>query len=170
MFCNVTRTDYQRVLFFLMPAAALTTLAFAVGGGAGESDGKIARSSDAGVPVIAVQSFDRAPEERTPWGSLRRLMTGKIDPQSHMTLGMAELNPGKSNPVHIHDNCEKLIYILSGSCEQRVGERTVTMKAGDTLHIPAGMPHTARALGTEPMRSVVACNAGNRHFKAMGGK
>ena len=170
MFRNVTRTDCQRVLFFLMPAAALTTLAFAVGGWAGENDGKIARSSDAGLPAIAVQSFDRAPEEKTPWGSLRWLMTGKIDPQSNMTLGIAELNPGKSNPVHIHDNCEEVIYILSGSCEQRVGERTVIMKAGDTLHIPAGAPHTARALGNEPLRSVVAYNAGDRHFKAMGGK
>jgi len=97
-------------------------------------------------------------------------MTGKIDPQSNMTLGIAELNPGKSNPAHVHDNCEEVIYILSGSCEQRVGERTVVMKAGDTLHIPAGVPHTARALGNEPMRSVVAYNAGDRHFKAVEGK
>jgi uncharacterized RmlC-like cupin family protein len=52
----------------------------------------------------------------------------------------------------------------------RTDYQRVLMKAGDRLHIPAGMPHTARALGTEPMRSVVAYNAGNRHFKAMGGK
>jgi quercetin dioxygenase-like cupin family protein len=153
-----------------MPVAALTALAFAVGGGARENDTKVTRSSAAGQPAIAVQSFDRAPEEKTPWGSLRWLMTGKIDPQSNMTLGIAELNPGKSNPLHVHDNCEEVIYILSGSCEQRVGERTVVMKAGDTLHIPAGVPHTARALGNAPMRSVVAYNAGDRHFKALPGK
>ena len=40
----------------------------------------------------------------------------------------------------------------------------------DTLHIPAGVPHTARALGNEPMRAVVAYNAGDRHFKALEGK
>jgi len=167
---NVMRAVCRRVLFFLMPAAALAALAFAAGGGARENNAKITRSSDAGPPALAVQSFARAPEERTPWGSLRWLMTGKIDPQSNMTLGIAELNPGKSNPVHVHDNCEEVIYILSGSCEQRVGERTVVMKAGDTLHIPAGVPHTARALGNEPMRFVVAYNAGDRHFQAMEGK
>ncbi len=167
---NVTRADCRRVLFFLVPAAVLTALAFAAGGGAGENGAKIARSPGAGLPAIAVQSFDRAPEEKTPWGSLRWLMTSKIDPQSNMTLGIAELNPGKSNPLHVHDNCEEVIYILSGSCEQRVGERTVLMKAGDTLHIPAGVPHTARALGDKPMRSVVAYNAGDRHFKALKGK
>ena len=117
-----------------------------------------------------MQSFDRAPAEKTPWGSLRWLMTDKIDPQSHITLGIAELNPGKSNPLHIHDNCEEVVYILSGSCEQRVGDRTVLMKAGDTLHIPAGVPHTARALGKETLRSLVAYNSGDRHFKVVAGK
>lgn len=170
MFRSVPRTDCRRVVFFLMPLAALTALAFAAGGGAGENALQVARPSAAGLPALTVQSFDRAAEEKTPWGSLRWLMTGKIDPQSHVTLGIAELNPGKSNPLHVHDNCEEVIYILSGSCEQRVGERTVVMKAGDTLHIPAGVPHMARALGNEPMRAVVAYNAGDRHFKALDGK
>ncbi len=167
---NLMRADYRRVLFFLVPVAALMALAFAAGGGAGENNAKIAGSPATAPPAIAVQSFDRAAEEKTPWGSLRWLMTGKIDPQSNMTLGIAELNPGKSNPLHVHDNCEEVIYILSGSCQQRVGERTVVMKAGDTLHIPAGVPHTARALGKEPMRSIVAYNTGDRHFKVLEAK
>ncbi|MGA2032254.1 MAG: cupin domain-containing protein [Thermoguttaceae bacterium] len=163
---NVTRADCRRLLLLLMPVAALAALAFA----AGENVARSARSAEAGPPALAVQSFDRAPEEKTSWGSLRWLMTNKIDPQSNITLGIAELKPGKSNPVHVHDNCEEVIYILSGSCQQRVGEQTVVMKAGDTLHIPAGVPHTARVLGNEPMRSVVAYNAGDRHFKVLEGK
>jgi quercetin dioxygenase-like cupin family protein len=166
----VTRSDVRRILFLLAPAAALTALAFAAGGGAGENGAGTARSSGAGLPAMIVQSFDRAAEEKTSWGSLRWLMSGKIDPQSNITLGIAELEPGKSNPVHMHDNCEEVIYILSGSCEQRVGQRTVVMKAGDTLHIPAGVPHTARVLGHERMRSIVAYNAGDRHFKPMAGR
>jgi quercetin dioxygenase-like cupin family protein len=166
---KVTRAHFRRVLCSLT-AAALTALAFAADGGARNNDARIASSSESGPPTTVVQRFERAAEEKTAWGSLRWLMTGKIDPQSNMTLGIAELNPGKSNPVHIHDNCEEVIYILSGSCEQRVGGRTVIMKAGDTVHIPAGVPHLARALGNEPMRSVVAYNAGNRHFKALEGK
>jgi len=167
---SVTHTDYRRVLFFLLPAVALAALAFAAGVWAAEKGGGTARSSDAPTPALIVQSFDRAAEEKTPWGSLRWLMTGKIDPQSNITLGIAELEPGKSNPLHVHDNCEEVICILSGSCEQRVGQRTVVMKAGDTLHIPAGVPHTARALGQQPMRSIVAYNAGDRHFKGVTSK
>ena len=170
MFRNVRRAKLPRVLFFLMPVAALTAWALAAGGGTGQNDSKTACPSAAGPATLTVQGFERAAEEKTPWGSLRWLMTGKIDPQSHITLGVAELSPGKSNPLHIHDNCEEVIYILSGSCEQRVGEQTVVMKAGDTLHIPVGVPHTARALGNEPMRAVVAYNAGDRHFKALEGK
>ena len=167
---SVTRTDCRRVLFCLLPAAALAALAFAAGVRAGQQGGGTTRSCDAGPPALIVQSFDRTVEEKTSFGSLRWLMTGKIDPQSNITLGIAELQPGKSNPLHVHDNCEEVIYILSGSCEQRVGERTVVMKAGDPLHIPAGVPHTARALGSEPMRAVVAYNAGDRHFKALDAK
>ena len=126
--------------------------------------------ADAAVPALVVQSRDRPPEETTPWSSLRRLMSDKVDPQAHMTVGIAELKPGKSSPWHIHDNCEEAIYILSGSCEQRVDKQTVVLKAGDTLRIPASRRHTARAVGTEPMRAFVAYNAGDRHFKAVEGK
>jgi quercetin dioxygenase-like cupin family protein len=153
----------RRVLFFLLPAVAMAALAFAAGVWAGQR-------GDSAAPALVVERFDRTVAEKTPFGSLRWLMSGKIDPRSNITLGIAELEPGKSNPVHVHDNCEEVIYILSGSCEQRVGQETVLMKTGDTLHIPAGVPHTARALGREPMRSIVAYNSGDRHFKAVAGK
>jgi hypothetical protein len=42
---NVTRADCRRVLLFAIPAAALTALAFAARGGAGDSDANTARSA-----------------------------------------------------------------------------------------------------------------------------
>jgi mannose-6-phosphate isomerase-like protein (cupin superfamily) len=40
----------------------------------------------------------------------------------------------------------------------------VILKAGDTLRIPAGMPHQAKAIGSEPLKSLVVYNTGNRQF------
>jgi mannose-6-phosphate isomerase-like protein (cupin superfamily) len=163
MSLKITHADYRRIQSFLVVTVALAALTLTAVG-AGEND-KTAGPSTAEQPGIIVQSFDSAPHDKTPWGSLRWLMTGKIDPQSHMTLGIAELKPGYSNPIHIHDNCEEVMHVLSGSCEQRIGDRTVILKAGDTICIPAGVPHTAKVLGSEPVRSVVAYNSGDRHFK-----
>jgi len=111
-----------------------------------------------------VQHVDKIPAETSPWGSLRWLISAKLDANSPLTVGIAEINPGQSNPLHVHGNSDEVIYVLSGSCEQRVGEETVILKAGDTLRIPAGMPHQAKALGNEPLKSLVVYNTGNRQF------
>ncbi len=119
-------------------------------------------------PLAArVQSYGRVAVERSSWGSLRWLMNAKLDPGAGLTLGVAEINPGRSNPRHVHANCEEVIYVLSGSCRQTVGKETVTLKAGDVLRIPAGVPHVATALGNEPMRSIVVYNSGQRQFTAL---
>jgi len=116
-------------------------------------------------PLAArVQSFDKAAEEKSAWGSLRWLISAKLDPPSDITLGDVTINPGQSNPLHLHGNSDEVIYVLSGTCEHRVGKETVILKAGDALRIPPGVPHSARALGQQPMRAVVAYNTGQRQF------
>jgi mannose-6-phosphate isomerase-like protein (cupin superfamily) len=111
-----------------------------------------------------VQHVDKVAAETSPWGSLRWLMNAKLDANSPLTVGIAEINAGQSNPLHMHPNSDEVIYVLSGSCEQRVGDETVILKTGDTLRIPAGVPHQARALGNEPLKSLVVYNTGNRQF------
>jgi quercetin dioxygenase-like cupin family protein len=116
-------------------------------------------------PLAArVQSFDKVTEEKAAWGSLRWLISAKLDPPSGITLGDVTINPGQSNPPHLHANSDEVIYVLSGTCEHRVGKETVILKAGDALRIPPGVPHSARALGQQPMRAVVAYNTGQRQF------
>jgi len=111
-----------------------------------------------------VQHLDKIAAEKSPWGSLRWLMNAKLDANSPLTIGIAEINPEQSNPLHLHGNSDEVIYVLSGFCEQRIGDETVILKAGDTLRIPAGVPHQAKALGNEPLKSLVVYNTGNRQF------
>jgi mannose-6-phosphate isomerase-like protein (cupin superfamily) len=111
-----------------------------------------------------VQHADQVAAEKSPWGTLRWLMNSKLDTDSPLTVGIAEIQAGQSNPLHLHANSDEVIYVLSGSCEQRVGDESVILKAGDVLRIPAGTPHQAKALGKEPLKSIVIYNTGNRQF------
>lgn len=161
------RSSQLRV-FSLAAAAALAVGALtAVGIGADSGAADAGRAPQANAPAVVVQHFDKIAEEKFPWGSLRWLMSSKLEPQAGITLGIAEIKPEQSNPPHVHDNCEEVLYMLSGSCEHRVGTQTVTLKAGDTLRIPAGVPHAART-GREPMRAIVVYNTGARQFRPVG--
>ena len=122
------------------------------------------------LPLAArVRNAEQVAADTSDWGTLRWLVNGKLEPGSGVTLGLTELNVGKSNPLHIHTNSDEVIYVLSGRCEQRVGKETVILKAGDALRVPAGVPHQAKVLGNEPFRSIVAYNTGERTFTVVNG-
>ena len=128
------------------------------------------RPQRGGLPLAArVRNAEQVAADTSDWGNLRWLVNGKLDPGSGVTLGIAELNVGKSNPLHVHTNSDEVIYVLSGRCEQRVGKETVILKAGDALRVPAGVPHQAKVLGNEPFRSIVAYNTGERTFTVVNG-
>ena len=56
--------------------------------------------------------------------------------------------PGAFAPGHRHPG-EEIAYVLSGTLEYRVeSEPPVTLRAGETLFIPAGAVHSARNVGS----------------------
>src|SRR5258708_30995010 len=55
--------------------------------------------------------------------------------------------PGAAFPKHSHPGVE-VAYVLAGSLEYRFdGKPPVTLRAGDSLFIPAGTIHSARNVG-----------------------
>jgi quercetin dioxygenase-like cupin family protein len=123
-----------------------------------------AEPADSKPLAARVQHSDKVPADVSPWGSLQWLMNAKIEPGAGLTLGVVELKAGQSNPRHVHGNCEEVIYVLSGVSRHQVGKESVTLRPGDVLRIPAGVPHMATALGNEPSRSIVVYNSGQRQF------
>jgi len=121
---------------------------------------------DAAAIAQVVQNFDKVEKQEFPWGWIRWLMNAELDPASNMTLGVVEISAGQQNPAHLHANCEEVLYVLSGSCEHRIGDQMVTLKRGDVLRIPAGVPHAARTLD-KPMRAIVVYNTGRRDFTVL---
>jgi quercetin dioxygenase-like cupin family protein len=109
--------------------------------------------------VSRAQAGDRVP---TSWGELNWKFTGKTTPGAQMTFGTCLIKPGERNPLHSHPNCEELLYIVSGSCEHRLGEETVLLAAGDVIRIPRNVPHWARALGDEPVLALIVFSTPER--------
>ena len=59
-------------------------------------------------------------------------------------MHMVTIPPGARANAHLHENHETAIFVLSGEAEMWFGEgltKYMTMKAGDYVYIPAGVPH-----------------------------
>jgi mannose-6-phosphate isomerase-like protein (cupin superfamily) len=102
------------------------------------------------------------PVEENTWGTLQWVCNGKLMPGSEQTVGLATILPGKHNPVHYHPNCEEVLYVISGQGLQSCDGRTVQLKAGMTVRIPANVKHNLVNTGTETLRTLVSFSSGDR--------
>jgi quercetin dioxygenase-like cupin family protein len=61
---------------------------------------------------------------------------------------LVEIAPGVVAPKHSHPG-EEIAYVVEGSLEYALeGRPPVTLKAGDALFIPAGLPHVVTNVGS----------------------
>ncbi len=108
---------------------------------------------------LSLLHIDHQPEEKHPWGSIRWLMTGKIDAGTAQSFGVVRINAGQQNTMHLHPNCEELFYVLSGSGETTVADQKVQLHPGDLIRIPANTFHQSTATGKEPLIAVISYNS-----------
>ena len=99
------------------------------------------------------------------WGWLSFLADEESTGTTGVTVGTARIDPGASNPLHIHPNCAEIILFLAGNVEHAVGADIVELGRGDMLIVPAGMAHNARNAGSDPVEMIVIYNAGSRGFE-----
>jgi quercetin dioxygenase-like cupin family protein len=87
--------------------------------------------------------WDDVPHEELSSEIGRRLITG-----DSMMIAHVYLKKDAIVPKHSHHN-EQITYILEGALRFRLGEdesQQIDVAAGEVLHIPAHLPHTAVAL------------------------
>jgi quercetin dioxygenase-like cupin family protein len=84
--------------------------------------------------------WDDLPREELSPTIGRRLITG-----DQMMIAHVYLAKGAIVPEHSHHN-EQLTYILEGKLRFSIDGKTIEVAAGEVLHIPANVPHTAEAL------------------------
>jgi quercetin dioxygenase-like cupin family protein len=83
------------------------------------------------------------PVEQLKGTITRQLVTGE-----RMMIAHVYLKRDDEVPLHSHEN-EQITYILSGALRFWLGDddaRSVTVRAGEVLVIPSGLPHRALAL------------------------
>jgi mannose-6-phosphate isomerase-like protein (cupin superfamily) len=124
----------------------------------------LAAVSLAGCGKSPTEQFGSAKKIEYSWGWIRWVMNSEVDPAATQTLGVVEIRAGQRNPLHMHPNCEEVMYVTAGSCENIMGGKKTVMHAGDVVRIPAGVPHQAINTGGEPLRSVVIYNTGTREM------
>ena len=87
--------------------------------------------------------WDELPREELSSEIGRRLITG-----DSMMIAHVYLKQGAVVPKHSHHN-EQITYILEGVLRFQLGEdgsEQVDVAAGEVLHLPAHLPHSALAL------------------------
>ena len=75
-------------------------------------------------------------------------------------MHLLTIPPGGQAKAHLHENHETPIYVLKGEGGMWYGEELeehLTVKAGEFLYIPAGMPHLPyNPSATETVTAVIA--------------
>src|SRR5580704_12804665 len=74
--------------------------------------------------------------------------------------------PGGGPPPHRHD-FEETFIVLDGEMEATFRGMKSTVKAGETIHIPANAPHQFHNASDQPVRLLCICSpAGQENFFA----
>lgn len=119
--------------------------------------------------AVVVHPFDSAELQQFEWGWIRWIINAKVEAKAPMTLGIVHVEAKQTNPVHIHPNSDEYLHVLVGSCEHRVGDEWVALKAGDTIRIPRNAPHGIRT-GKEACRSMIVYDTGDRQMVVVDGE
>ena len=91
------------------------------------------------------------------------LLTGRETAGRFCLIDM-HIPPGGGPPPHRHD-FEETFVLLEGAIEATFRGETVTVRAGETLHIPANAPHQFRNVSGGVVRLLCECSpAGQEEF------
>lgn len=97
--------------------------------------------------------------------SMTWLMDDKVDAEACLSLARMTIDPDVISEPHRHTNCTEAIHVLTGSVEQRCGDRWVSLKQGETILIPVGAVHQTRNFGDRTATMMVAYSSGSRVYE-----
>ncbi len=152
----------MKTRFLKRSLVAILTLGLWILGAAGDEKTQGETPSIPDAWSGKVTDAAQLPVERSAWGTLQWLCNEKLMPGSEQTVGLATILPGKHNPLHYHPNCEEVLYVISGQGLQSYDGRTILLKAGMTVRIPAKVKHNMVNTGTETLRTLVSFSTGDR--------
>ena len=116
---------------------------------------------------MSVKRFDSLEFLDTPGGNASAPLATASTGAREVSVIRQRQAPGGNNPSHSHDR-EEVLVLLAGTLEVTLGATTHTLRPGDTLVIPAQVPHQLRAGDEEPAEWLLAAPAGYRFYRESG--
>jgi quercetin dioxygenase-like cupin family protein len=102
------------------------------------------------VAVLIVASSLALPVAQAQQAGIKRTDLQRHDlsvPGREVVQVRVDFAPGAAFPRHTHPG-EEIVNVLEGTLEYEVDGKSVTLKAGDVLFIPAGTIHAAKNVGS----------------------
>ncbi|MFI0773462.1 cupin domain-containing protein [Streptomyces sp. NPDC021212] len=104
---------------------------------------------------------DTPPDISAPGGSSTHYLATSASTGGEFGLYKVELGPRAGGPeTHFHKAMSESFYILSGELELYNGEKWVTGRAGDFLHVPVGGLHAFKNVTDEPTSMLLLFSPG----------
>jgi quercetin dioxygenase-like cupin family protein len=104
--------------------------------------------------AAASQEKDPGGIEGIKWTELQKVVLADA-PGKHEILGIANIAPGATADLHIHEDYE-VGYVLEGEFLLKTrGEPDRTLRAGESFRIAPKTPHAATNTGKIPMKVLV---------------
>jgi quercetin dioxygenase-like cupin family protein len=104
----------------------------------------------------------------TDFGSVHWAVREGDPDGAEQTIGLAVFVAGKVNAEHVHPNCEEVVYVLDGEVEHTLGDERTTLRAGDLIVVPRGVPHRLVNTSDAPVRTYIVFSAPDRRFEPTG--
>lgn len=105
--------------------------------------------------AVSVVPLDRGEEVELGKGSFSDLvLTSSTLKHNRTMMGYSVFKPGLETKQKVHINTEEMAFVVAGSGKLTVGDDSIPFKKGDSIHIPAGVPHGIRNDGKEDIAMV----------------
>ena len=79
--------------------------------------------------------------------SAQQMGKSTIFESPRLLVGLNAFEPGQAHALHAHAGQDKVYHVLEGEGVFLLGDRELTMTAGDLLVAPEGVPHGVRNTG-----------------------
>jgi quercetin dioxygenase-like cupin family protein len=72
-------------------------------------------------------------------------------------------------PPHIHEREDEITYVIEGALEVTIADQTRTLRAGESIMKPRGVPHAFAIAGEQPVRFLETITPAGfeRYFRAV---
>jgi oxalate decarboxylase/phosphoglucose isomerase-like protein (cupin superfamily) len=94
------------------------------------------------------------------WGTMKWFVSPVTIPGAANSQGEVIINPGQGHVRHLHEHADELIYVISGTGTQTVGDEEFPIAEGDLVYIPMATPHSTTNTGWRTLRLIVTYTPG----------